>query len=284
MIFCGECGATVTAEEKIKKQKNGNTHYYIYYHCTKRKNLYCSEKSNEEKELEKQILAILKSIEIPPEFYEWAIKQLRIESQKEIEDRNEILINLQKAYNACVNKIHYLIDMRANGELTEEEFTRKKSKLVKGRFRLHELQNDIDARVNKWVEKAEEIFNFAKTARFRFKNGSIEEKRVILYTLGSNLLLKNKKVNNFIEKSLLLIERAAKEVKAIHERLEPQEILKNKRALAEIYSQSPKLLRQLDDVRTWCMEKMVEMPKREIEITLKQFLKIVREQRKRMAA
>lgn len=30
-IKCGECGASITAEKKTKKQKNGNTHHYIYY-------------------------------------------------------------------------------------------------------------------------------------------------------------------------------------------------------------------------------------------------------------
>jgi len=45
LIRCAECGAMITAEEKTKKQKNGNTHKYIYYHCTKRKNPNCTQKS-----------------------------------------------------------------------------------------------------------------------------------------------------------------------------------------------------------------------------------------------
>lgn len=260
LIFCGECGAMVTAEEKIKRQKNGNTHYYIYYHCTKRKNPHCSQKTIEEKELEKQILEVLKNIEVPSEFYDWAIGLLKIESLREVEDRNKIIANLQKSYNACINKIDALIDMRANGEISEEEFTRKKSGLVKEKFRLQELLNDADIRVNKWIEKAEEVFYFAKTARLRFENGSSDEKRGILSTLGSNLLLKDRKLSISIEKPLLFVESAAKEARAIQERLEPQEILQNKRTLAEIYSQSPKLLRLLDHVRTCVMSRVAGLP------------------------
>jgi len=37
LMRCGNCGAMITAEEKIKHQKNGNTHHYVYYRCTKRK-------------------------------------------------------------------------------------------------------------------------------------------------------------------------------------------------------------------------------------------------------
>jgi len=35
LMRCGECGAMVTAEDRIKRQKNGNVHTYVYYHCTK---------------------------------------------------------------------------------------------------------------------------------------------------------------------------------------------------------------------------------------------------------
>ena len=43
LMRCGECGAMITAEEKIKRQKNGNTHRYIYYHCTKRIDKRCTQ-------------------------------------------------------------------------------------------------------------------------------------------------------------------------------------------------------------------------------------------------
>ena len=41
MMRCGECGAGITAENKTKHQKNGNTHHYIYYRCTKKINPKC---------------------------------------------------------------------------------------------------------------------------------------------------------------------------------------------------------------------------------------------------
>jgi len=51
---CGNCGASVTAEKKVKK--TGKT--YIYYHCTHgRPGLPCREPVIEERELERQIVA-----------------------------------------------------------------------------------------------------------------------------------------------------------------------------------------------------------------------------------
>lgn len=250
MIRCGECGAAITAEEKTKKQKNGNLHHYIYYHCTKRKDPNCSQKSIEEKELERQITKVLKKIEIPPEFYQWAMKQLKKESKREVKDRNKILENQRRAYKSCVKKIDRLIEMRMNGEITEEEFRKKKKELLEEKVKLQELLNDTDNRVSKWVERAEAVFKFAQNAKKEFETGTMNQKKQILSSLGSNLLLKDGKLFITRKKALLLMEKAAKEVKAIHKRFEPLRKPVNTEEIEKEYSQNPTLLRLCDNVRT----------------------------------
>ena len=37
LLRCGSCGMMITGEYRVKKQKNGNEHYYTYYHCTKKR-------------------------------------------------------------------------------------------------------------------------------------------------------------------------------------------------------------------------------------------------------
>jgi len=244
LIFCGECGAMVTAEEKIKKQKNGNVHRYIYYHCTKRKNPNCSQKVVREEEIENQIMNILERIEIPPEFCKWAIEQLKTEHEKEQVDRNIILSTQQRSYNTCIQKLDNLIDMRASNLITEEEFLRKKSQLTKEKIKLHELLNDTDSRVDNWIERAEEVFHFAENARTTFQKGTLEAKRQILAALGSNSLLKDGKLSINVEKPIILMEEVAKGVKELNERLEPPQTVENTGTLEEKYSQSPMMLRR----------------------------------------
>lgn len=41
LITCGLCGSGISADEKFKKQKNGNIHRYVYYGCTKSRDPYC---------------------------------------------------------------------------------------------------------------------------------------------------------------------------------------------------------------------------------------------------
>lgn len=250
-IRCGECGAMVTGEPKTKKQKNGNVHHYIYYHCTHRKkDCECHQKGIEEKELEKQIAKELKKIEIPADFKQWALDNLKTMNSQEVDDRERIYGNQKREYEACVRRIDNLIDMRANGELDEEEFRNRKEKLLVEKSRFQELLNDTDKRVENWLEIAERGFNFAEKASALFEeakeNNNLEVKKEIFATLGSDLILKDKILSISWDKLLFPIKSMALEVNAIKDRLEPAKGVDKQRDYGEIYSSNPRLLPDRD--------------------------------------
>jgi len=225
MMRCGECGASITAETKIKRQKNGNIHTYVYYHCTKRVNPNCSQGCIEEKELKKQIVAEIESIEIPPEFHSYAMKWFKKENEKEVGGRNAIIKANEKAYKACLAKIDGLTDMRAGGEISAEEFADRKARLLLEKKQLDGLVGDTSKRVDRWLDTADQMFTFIENAKSKFETGSIETRRSILSTLGSDLILKDKILSIDIDKSLFPIKRVSKAVCAIKERLEPLKTL-----------------------------------------------------------
>lgn len=246
MIKCGECGGVVTAEEKTKRQKNGNIHHYIYYHCGKKKNPNCSQKCIEEKELNRQIKAKLNRITLYQEFTEWALDLYRKENKKEAGNITKIIDNLQKAYKAVVQKIKKINYMRADEELDEQEYREMKGDLNKERIRLEELLKDTSDRIGKWMKKADEMFQFATTAKESFENGGLETRKRILANLGSNLLLKDRKISITIEKPLIYLEDASKELERIHKSVEPPKNSSNKELLAQLYASSP-ILRRVED-------------------------------------
>jgi len=254
LIRCGECGAMITAEKKTKHQKNGNVHKYTYYHCTKRKDPDCEQGSIDRKNLEKQIKRILGTIEIPAEFREWAVKCIKEENKKESQCRNQVLDSQQQTYKSCINKIDALIDMRANGEITENEFLRRKTGLNEEKFRLEDLLKDTGRRIDNWVERAESLFLFAERARYMFKKGGWEAKRQILSCLGSNLLLEDGKLSVSLQKPLLLMEKYAGGVQALYERLEPTKNGLKQWQLEVSYSKNPLWGGLRDDVRTCLMD------------------------------
>lgn len=64
LITCGLCESGITADEKFKKQKNGNVHRYVYYGCTKAKDKNCKCGYIEEKELIKQFEFLMDKVDL----------------------------------------------------------------------------------------------------------------------------------------------------------------------------------------------------------------------------
>ena len=220
LMRCGECGAFITAEEKTKHQKNGNTHHYTYYRCTRRIKKDCSEPPIRSDELERQILEVLGKITIPVQFREWAIKQLKEEQSKERIDRDKITQTYRIHLDACAKKLDALFNMRLNEEVSAEEYIGKKNALMKEKQRYEDLIADTQDRIETWLKRAEDTFAFAETAQKRFAIGTLEDKRQILSCLGSNLVLTNKQLRIHVDKSLALFQKVAPDVQNLHKRLE----------------------------------------------------------------
>ena len=246
LMKCGECGATITAEEKWKKQKNGNIHHYIYYHCTKRINRNCSQGSTTEQVLEEQIKAKIDQISIPKDFHLLAMEWLKQKNEKEFENRGTIISSQQRAYTLCVNKLKGLIDMRAGQEITAEEYGQRKGGLLEEKGILEKQLANTGQQVNKWLEIAENVFKFASDAKERFETGEWSIKKQILSALGSNLVLKDQILSIDLENALLPLEVISKELKRHPIRLEPLKNGTTKRKTDAFASASPTLLRGWD--------------------------------------
>jgi site-specific DNA recombinase len=243
MMRCGECGASITAELKFKRQQNGNVHRYVYYHCTKRIDPKCSQGSIEETELKKQIIAEIDSVEIPPEFHSFAMKWLKAQNKKESGSRNAVVEAQQKAYKVCLAKIDGLTDMRAGGEIGPEEYAKKKTQLLAEKERLSKTYSETDQRVDQWLNTADEMFTFIEEAKWKFTNKDLEVRRRILAALGSNLVIKDKKLSIDTEKCLFPIKNVSKEVRTIIEPLEPLNTVEKQGLFEQKCSESPTLLR-----------------------------------------
>ena len=66
-MICGNCGSNLTAEEKLKKLKDGSIKKYIYYGCSRNKDKKCNNLYIREEDFIKQIVELLNDIKIPEE-------------------------------------------------------------------------------------------------------------------------------------------------------------------------------------------------------------------------
>jgi DNA invertase Pin-like site-specific DNA recombinase/Zn finger protein HypA/HybF involved in hydrogenase expression len=276
---CGECNAMITAEEKwqvictgckykfdtqahpekcpkcatsISEMTSPTLLHYQYYHCTKRRNPQCSQRSIAVEKLEKQIDELLGQITISEKFKDWAIKYLNELNEQEKSDRNNIIANLQKTYNDGVQKLDNLIKLKISptntdgGLISDEEFKVQKDALMKDRRDTEERIKALGIRIENWVDMAEKAFDFACHARFWFANGDLQTKKEIVVALGQNLTIFNKTLLIDLEKPLNFIEKAKKEADQNYEALEPAKKTDDTLQLEASWSQNLALLPRRD--------------------------------------
>jgi DNA invertase Pin-like site-specific DNA recombinase len=254
IIRCGNCGRMVTAEEKhqiicsachfkfalrkhnacprcetpIEKMVNPTFLHYTYYHCSKSKKPRCPQKCVSGQELEKQIDHHLARIQISLRFKEWAIEYLHELHEKESASRNDIIDAQQKAYKECLRRLDNMVKLKtspANTDgslLSDEEYGRQRVDLLKEKAALEELLNDAGHRADQWLTLSEKIFEFACTARERFaKNGPITKKEILM-AVGSNLILKDKKLRIEATKPFFLLKTSLTSDKPETDAIEPE--------------------------------------------------------------
>jgi DNA invertase Pin-like site-specific DNA recombinase len=64
IMQCGLCGSGISADEKFKKQKNGNIHRHVYYGCTKSRDKHCKCGYINEPELIEQLVQLIDTIDL----------------------------------------------------------------------------------------------------------------------------------------------------------------------------------------------------------------------------
>lgn len=64
LIKCGHCGSGITADEKFKKLSDGSVRRYVYYGCTRARDLNCKGGYLREEELIRQLAKILDEIDL----------------------------------------------------------------------------------------------------------------------------------------------------------------------------------------------------------------------------
>ena len=254
LLSCGECGRMVTAEEKhqvicdkcrfkfayrkrdlcprcetpIEKMENPVFLHYTYYHCSKSKKPRCRQESVTSTDLEIQIDQHLSRIHISERFKQWAIKYLHELHENECKDRNAVIEAQQKAYQECVRQIDNLVRLKTSPHnadgclLSDEEYSKQRSDLLKEKATLEELAGDAGHRIEKWLDLSEKTFDFACAVRERFAEGNPQTKKEILAALGSNLILKDKKLSIQAAKPFIILEKALQPDERENEQIEPE--------------------------------------------------------------
>ena len=211
LIRCGECGRSITAERKKKLLSTGITKEYVMYRCSK-KGTKCKQKYINAIALEEAIDTHLSRIELAPRFTNWAIKWLKVQQQNYSRNQKISLRLARSEYDSVEKKLNRVNDLMIEGALTSEEGRLKKIELNLEKERLFKKQINLHDYSTQWHELSIKTFEFIKTMRQVFKEGTVTKRKAILRTVGVELILLDKRLQIELRQPFKYIEEVALQV------------------------------------------------------------------------
>jgi site-specific DNA recombinase len=191
LIRCGACGLSVTAEERT--QRHG--HRYTYYHCTKRRiDNWCEEPYVQVGELERQIVAFLREITIPDKFHDWLIAKLDRLAKRDKNADAAKRLSLEQARAGAEKELDNLTKLRIRDLLTDDEYLKQRQELERKQVKIAQNLKSADQLEDRF-EPARMLVSFSNSAASWFEAGDLRTKRLILFIVGLNPTLKDKKLS-----------------------------------------------------------------------------------------
>ena len=200
MPYCGllrcSCGMMITAENKTKRQKNGNTHHYVYYRCSrKNKAVKCIEPAVRSELLDQQLSEMLVGYGLPSEYADKMRKTVNEWEQDEKTTLDGNIDGLRSQITHLSEKLQRLLDGFLDGVLEREIYAQKKAEIMSQKKTVEEQMSDLHLGNLAWVEPLQNWLNRAvsicKIANSADQNA---KKSLLLEIFGLNLFLENKKV------------------------------------------------------------------------------------------
>lgn len=183
----------ITAEEKVNKYGSR----YTYYHCTKRRlDVHCRQPCIRLEGLESQISHFLATLSIGEHLHEWALMQLRAGLPSQEELKAQQVQAAEKASQENSREIETLTSLRLRDLLSDEEFISRRQNLDREKLRLQQNLQSLKGSSDT-LELVERFISLCHRAMDWFQAADGEQKRMIVELLGSNFVLRDKKL--FIE-------------------------------------------------------------------------------------
>jgi len=191
LVRCAHCGMGITAEYKIKKQKNGNEHHYTYYHCTKKnKTVKCSEPSIREEILDGQLSSLIEKFSLPEDWANQMFTMLE-KDEKEGAHSSAAFVQESKERTGIISqKLQRLLDSYLEQDIERNIYLDKKAELMSEKKSLEERIVTLEQEKTGWIEPLREWIKEAQTGVKIARGYDLMPKKLIARKLfGSNLLL-----------------------------------------------------------------------------------------------
>ncbi|MBI4158191.1 MAG: recombinase family protein [Candidatus Yanofskybacteria bacterium] len=196
LISCASCGMMITGEQKFKRQKNGNVHEYIYYHCTKkRKDFKCPEPCIRQEELDRQLSSEIQKVSLPKDWAEELLKMAEKDFNNSAPSLTACVKESETKLSVISQKLERLLTGYLDQVIDEQDYRNQKAKLLSEKKSLQEEMTSLSHKQNDWLEPMKEWIKDAQSLDKIASDSDLFAKKVCAKEIfGSNLLLGEKLV------------------------------------------------------------------------------------------
>ncbi|KKU15644.1 MAG: Recombinase [Candidatus Jorgensenbacteria bacterium GW2011_GWA2_45_9] len=221
LMKCGTCGMSITGEYRVKKQKNGNVHDYIYYHCTKKnKSIKCPEPCIRQEELDRQLSSLIQKFSLRPDWAEKLLAMAEKDKAVSAQSVSAFVLESQNQIRAIQTKLQRLLDGFLEQDIERETYREQKALLLSAKKSLDEKMARIEQKQNDWLEPFQNWIKVAVTLVKIARDSNLLQKKVAAKEIfGSNLRLASRAVRGEPVFPYLSALRAAESVGKIPESL-----------------------------------------------------------------
>ena len=142
----------VTGELKIKRQKNGNEHHYVYYHCTrKNKFVKCKNPAVREESLNEQISSLLQKFSLRKDWADQMMKMLEKDKNSDVQSSSAFVKEKENKIENIKIKLQRLLDGYLEQDIEVELYRSEKAKLLSEKKTLEEKISALSQKRTGWV-------------------------------------------------------------------------------------------------------------------------------------
>ncbi len=190
-LFHCSCGMMITGEEKVKHQKNGNTHRYIYYHCThKSKTVKCSEPPLTEPDLASQLSSLIKQSALPTDWAAYMKKRLNEDKKDSAQSVTAFVQTTREKISVINQKLQRLLDGYLDQLIDQDTYKTEKNKLTSSKKSLEENLITLERTQTGWIEPMSKWIVQAENLPAIAECDDLLRKKVVSKEIfGSNLRL-----------------------------------------------------------------------------------------------
>ena len=131
LLRCGTCGMGITAEIKVKRQKNGNVHEYTYYRCTRKsKTTKCAAPFVRQENLDQQLSSLLQTVSLRSDWAEKMTNRLNTEEAETAQSVTACVGETKQQITVISDKLQRLLDGYLEQDIDRNAYVENKVKLM----------------------------------------------------------------------------------------------------------------------------------------------------------